>query len=671
MLPRTGQVVTFQGNTYHVLKSAKVWVVVVRTDFTGAGRIRWREGTPVREATNEETQSLAGRLNGPPGGSRIEWDRKPWTVLRKDGDRLVIEPLHGGPLASLHVFAPYQVVARADASASEVVAARTTVPRDGSLVRLAGRQELCRVCHLPDDRYALVGLQGVVSVYPRATPCPQHDVVQELQQSVAGPVETVIERKDLFHGKSPDSSVARLLELEPALWPAGRHLRFHYVEVPREARSVGVHPVVRQSGPLIGVWVPKVPTKWWRVFPGQAELCLQAAGLVGLVCWRSAGACDREKLADYVFTRLAELGTRGGVGMASLLLEALTRPDALAEATGDILTKALLETAQSSRETPDTLRARIAVGERREEEARLLAEKARSVFFAAAPELRPLEYRYDDEVQRMVYEGTPEKSAGAGCLSVYEVKELLEAASTPPELLLDACRYSELVEVALKHPNLPERGLQAAAEEGFVEVWEHPKVGDAERYLLMDALGIGKNVTGNALLFARSAALPVGLRRPIAEAAPRELAGCLAERKDVTGDEGRLLLGRFGHDTGIGRSLAGNCSDAGLLTELALSEWPGQGWRMAEALAGNDQAPAQILQAVAERCQGQDGEKEVQEALAKNAVTPASVLGQLARSRFPSVKLLVALHQSTSRETLEALSKLKGEPGKAARERLR
>jgi hypothetical protein len=74
-------------------------------------------------------------------------------------------------------------------------------------------------------------------VYPLGTPCPQHDIVQELQQPVAGPGATVMERGDLFHGEPPDFLVAKLLELEPSLWPAARHLRFHYVEVPREARG--------------------------------------------------------------------------------------------------------------------------------------------------------------------------------------------------------------------------------------------------------------------------------------------------------------------------------------------------------------------------------------------------------------------------------------------------
>jgi hypothetical protein len=663
--------VTFQGNTYHVLKSAKVWVDVVRTDFTGAGRIRWLEGTPVRAATDEETRNLISRMNGPPVGSRIEWDRRHWTVLGMQGDRLVLEPLHGGPLASLHVFAPYRVIALADAAASAALAARTTVPKDGSLVRLTGRGELCRVCHLPDDKYALVGLQGDGTVYPRGTACPQHELIQEVQQPVAGPGETVIQRGDLFRGKTPDSCVARLMEREPALWPAGRHLRFHFVEVSREAQAVGVQPVVRQKGPLIAVWVPKVPTPWCRLFAGQPELCLQAAGLVALVCWRSTGVCDGEKLTHYIFMRLAELGARDNVAMDSLLLEALTQPDALAGEVDGLWIRGLQETALGLRQTPETLRARIAGGERRQEAIRRLTEKARAVFFAAAPELRPLELSYEDEVQRVVFEGSPERSTTARCLAEYEVKKLLEVDQAPAELLLAACRYPDLAAVALKHPNLPDRGLQAAAEEGFVEVWEHPKVSDTERQVLLDALGKGKNVTGKAMDFVRSAALPVGLRRPIAETAPPNVARCLAEREDVTGDEGRVLLGRFDHDMRIGESLSRNCSDKELLMELALSEWPDRGCRVAKALAGNDRAPAQALQAVAELCPAQNGEKEVQEALAKNAATPACVLGQLAKSRFPSVKLLVALHQGTPPETLEALSRLRGEPGKVARERLR
>lgn len=177
-------------------------------------------------------------------------------------------------------------------------------------------------------------------------------------------------------------------------------------------------------------------------------------------------------------------------------------------------------------------------------------------------------------------------------------------------------------------------------------------------------------MTRAALHFALSADLPVGMRRPLAQSAPRELARCLAERKDVTGDEGRLLLARFRGDMRIAGGLAKYCLDAELLTDLAGSEWSGQDSSVAEALAGNDHAPTAVLQAVAERCQGQDGEKEIQEALARNAATPASVLARLARSRFPSVKLLVASHANIPREILKALSKLKGEPGEVARERL-
>ncbi len=670
MLPRNGQVVTFEGNTYHVLKAAKVWIDVVRTDFTGTRRIRWSDGTPVREATSEETQSLSVRLNGPPTGSRIKWDRKEWTVLGKEGDRLVIERLHSGHLARLHLFAPYQVTEIADASGSEVVAARTTVPGDGSLIRLAGGQELCRVSYLTNKSYALIGLKGYTVVYTRDTPCPQHDVVQELQQPVVEFEEALIEREDLFHGKTPESDVARLLEQEPTLWPPAGHLRFYYVDVPRDAKSVSTHPVIRQSGPLIGVWVPKVPTYWCRSFPGQVELCLQAVGLVGLVCWRSVGACNRTLLSFYVFLRLQELRTQQDLGMAGLMLTALTRPTTFAEETGDIMAEAFRETALVSGESPATLSARIAVGERREEGVRGLAENARKAFFVAAPELAPLHYRFDDEVQRVAFGGATGKSHSAGCLSAYDVKKLLEDDSAPQELLLDACRYSDLVEVALRHRNLPARGLQVAAEEGFVQVWAHPKVNDTERQLLLHALGNGKNVTWAAQSFALSADLPVGMRLPLAESAPRELARCLAERKDVTGDEGRLLLARFGGDMRIARDLARCCSDAELLNKLAGSEWSGQNSSVAEALAGNDHAPAAVLQAVADRCQGQDGEKKIQEALARNAATPASLLARLARSRFPSVKRLVASHANISREILEALSKLKGEPGMVARERL-
>jgi hypothetical protein len=670
MLPRNGQVVTFEGKTYHVLKSARVSIDVVRTDFTYMGRIRWIDGTPVREATSEETQSLSTRLNGPPTGSRIEWDGKEWTVLRKEGDCLVIERLNSSHLAKLHVFAPYQVVEIADASGSEVVAARTTVPGDGSLIRLAGGQELCRVSYLTDKSYALIGLKGRTVVYTRDTPCPQHDVEQELQQPVVELDEAWIEREDHFHGKTPESDVARLLEREPTLWPPARHLRFYYVDVPRDAKSVSTHPVIRQTGPLIGVWVPKVPTYWCRSFPNQVELCLQAAGLVGLVCWRSAGACNQTLLSFYVFLRLQELRMQGDLGMAGLMLTALTRPTALAEETGDMWAKIFRETALVSGESPATLNSRIAVGEHREEGVRGLAEKARTASFAAAPVLAPLNYHFDDEVQRVAFGVAAGKSHSAGYLSAYDVKKLLEDNSAPQELLLDACRYSDLVEVALRHRNLPAQGLQVAAEEGFVQVWAHPKVNDTERHLLLHALGNGKNVTWAAQSFALSADLPVGMRLPLAESAPRELARCLAERKDVTGDEGRLLLARFRGDMRIAGGLARYCLDAELLTDLAGSEWSGQDSSVAEALAGNDHAPPAVLQAVAERCQGQDGEKEIQEALARNAATPASVLARLARSRFPSVKLLVASHANIPREILKALSKLKGEPGEVARERL-